>query len=356
VFIEQPPGFSHPTLSSHVYHLHKSIYGLKQAPRAWYTRLSDYLISLGFRASNADPSLFTLLNSEFKIRDLGSVHYFLGIEVTKTAMGLMLSQHKYTLDIIQRAGMSLCKGVDTPASSSSKPLLSLDTQYSDPTRYRQIVGALQYLTFTRSDICYPVNKVCHFMHSLTDGHWSLVKRIVRYLQGTTSYGLHITRGSSLSLHGFIDADWANSLDDRKSTGGYLVYLGRTLISWKSGKQCIVAHSSTKAEYKALADGTTEILRIRALLSDLHFSSDPTTILWCDNLGATYLSVNPIFHARTKHVEVDYHFVRDRVAKKDIEVQFISSKDQLADVLTKPLPHASFTYCRSKLHVDSPPSA
>jgi len=166
--MKQPPGFSHPTLSSHVCRLHKSIYGLKQAPRAWYTRLSDYLISLGFRASNADTSLFiysaghdliyllvyvddllltgnnstllchliTLLNSEFKIRDLGFVHYFLGIEVTKTAIGLMLSHHKYTPDIIQRAGMSLCKAVDTPASSSSKLLLTSDTRYSDPTRYR----------------------------------------------------------------------------------------------------------------------------------------------------------------------------------------------------------------------------
>jgi histone deacetylase 1/2 len=118
----------------------------------------------------------------------------------------------------------------------------------------------------------------------------------------------------------------------------------------------VARSSTEAEYKALADGTAEILWIWALLSDLHFSSDPMTILWCDNLGATYLSANPIFHARTKHVEVDYHFVRDRVAKKEIAVRFISSQDQLVDVLTKPLPHTSFTYFRSKLHVDSPPSA
>jgi hypothetical protein len=252
--------------------------------------------------------------------------------------------------------MSLCKDADTPASSSSKLLLTSNTLYSDPTRYRQIIGALQYLTFTRPDICYAVNKVCQFMHSPTDGHWSLVKRIVRYLQGTTSYGLHITRGSSLSLHGFTDADWAGSLDDKKSTGGYLVYLGSTPISWKFGKQRTVARSSTEAEYKALADGTAEILWIRALLSDLHFSSDPMTILWCDNLGATYLSVNPIFHARTKHVEVDYHFVRDRVAKKEIVVRFISSQDQLADVLTKPLPHASFTYFRSKLHVDSPSSA
>ncbi|XP_073268322.1 uncharacterized protein [Populus alba] len=175
-------------------------------------------------------------------------------------------------------------------------------------------------------------------------------------EATASYGLHITRDSSLSLHGFTDADWAGSIDDRKSTGGYLVYLGSTPISWKSGKQRTVARSSTEAEYKALADGTAEILWIRSLLSELRLPFSPSTTLWCDNLGATFLSANPVFHARTKHVEVDYHFVRDRVAKKEIQVQFISSQDQLADVLTKPLPLVSFGFFRSKLRVESPPSA
>jgi len=183
----------------------------------------------------------------------------------------------------------------------------------------------------------------------------VVKCILRYLQDTTSYGLHITRDSSLSLHGFTDADWAGSIDDRKSTGGYLVYLGATPISWKSGKQRTAARSSTEAEYKALADGTAEILWICSLLSELHFPSSSMTTLWCDNLEATFLSLNPIFHARTKHVEVDYHFVRDHVAKQEIQVRFISSKDQLADVLTKRLPPVSFALFRSKLRVESPPS-
>jgi hypothetical protein len=160
----------------------------------------------------------------------------------------------------------------------------------------------------------------------------------------------------LTLHGFTDADWAGSIDDQKSTGGYLVYLGSTPISWKSGKQRTVARSSTEAEYKALADGTAEILWIRSLLAELRISTSSMTTLWCDNLGATFLSANPVFHARTKHVEVDYHFVCDRVAKREIQVRFISSKDQLADVLTKPLPPVSFAYFRSKLRVESPPSA
>jgi len=252
--------------------------------------------------------------------------------------------------------MTSCKPVDTPLSASSKLRLIPGTLYSDPTRYRQIVEALQYLTFTRPNICYAVNKVCQFMHAPTKDHWSAIKRILRYLQATATYSLHITRDSSLSLHGFTDADWAGSIDDRKSTSGYLVYLGSTPISWKSGKQRIVARSSTEAEYKALADGTAEILWIRSLLTELRVPSSTVTTLWCDNLRATFLFTNPVFHAHTKHVEIDYHFVRDRVTKQEIQVRFISSKDQLTDVLTKPLPPVSFAYFRSKLRVESPPSA
>jgi hypothetical protein len=148
------------------------------------------------------------------------------------------------------------------------------------------------------------------MHAPTESHWAVVKRILRYLKGTSSFGLHLTHGSSLSLHGFTDADWARSIDDQKSTGGYIVFYGTTPISWKSGKQRTVARSSTEAEYKALVDGTTEVLWLRYLLTNLYFSPSSATTIWCDNLGAIYLFVNPVFHARTKYVEVDYHFVRD----------------------------------------------
>ncbi|KAJ6733370.1 hypothetical protein OIU74_005177 [Salix koriyanagi] len=284
VYMQQPPGFVNTALPTHVCRLHKSLYGLKQAPRAWYMRLYDFLMTIGFRASKSE-------------------NYF-----------------------------------------------------RDTTRFRQIVGALQYLTFTRPDICYAINKVCQFMHAPTEDHWAAVKHILRYLKGTSSFGLHLTRDPTLTLHGYTDADWAGSVEDQKSTGGYIVFLGTTPISWKSGKQRTVARSSTEAEYKALADGTAEVLWLRYLLTDLCVSPSSATTIWCDNLGATYLSANPIFHARTKHVEVDYHFVRDRVTKKEIQIRFIPSKDQLADVLTKPLATTVFTSLRSKLHVDHPPSA
>ena len=190
----------------------------------------------------------------------------------------------------------------------------------------------------------------------TDFHWAAVKRILRYLKETASYGFHITRGTSFALHGFTDVDWVGSIDDRKSMSGYLVFFGQTPISWKSGKQHTVARSSTEAKYKALADGTAEVIWLQYLLTDLQVPSISAPTIWCDNLGAIYLSANPIFHARTKHVEVDYHFVRDRVAKKEIQIRFIRSRDQLANVFTKPLSAASFTAFRFKLWVDPPPSA
>ena len=240
---------------------------------------------------------------------MGNAHYFQGVEVTPTSMGLILSQHKYVLDILCRAGMSLCRPIDTPASSF-KIDLRFSELFSDLTRFQQIIGALQYLTFTRPDICYVVNKVCQFMHAPTESHWLAIKCILRYLKGTSSFGLHITCGFSSSLHGFLDADWPQSVVDHKYTSGYIFFLGTTPISWKSSKQRTVARSFAEAKYKALANGTAEVLWLRYLLSDLCFSPSFVTTIWCDNLGTTYLSANPIFHARTKHVEVDYHFIHD----------------------------------------------
>ncbi|KAJ6868776.1 hypothetical protein NC651_033766 [Populus alba x Populus x berolinensis] len=171
----------------------------------------------------------------------------------------------------------------------------------------------KYLTFIRLDICYAVNKVCQFMHALTKCHWAAVKYILKYLKGISSFSPHLARGSSLSFHFIL----SNNIDDQKSIGGYIVFFGTITISWKSDKQHTVARFSTEVKFKDLVDGTTEVLWLHYLLLDLCFPLSSVTTIWCDNLGATYLFANLFFHARTKYVEVNYHFVHDLVAQNEI---------------------------------------
>jgi len=252
--------------------------------------------------------------------------------------GILLSQGKYRNDILRRTGMLNCKLCSTPMTTTEKLSAYVGTPLSgdDVTRYRSVVGALQYLTLTRPDISFAVNKVCQFLHAPTTDHWTAVKRILRYIKHTLHMGLKITKSMSTLVSGFSDADWAGCIDDRRSTSGFAIYLGRNLVSWSARKQPTVARSSTEAEYKAMANATAEIIWIQSLLQELDIRSPPAAVLWCDNLGATYLSANPIFHARTKHIEIDYHFVRERVADKKLHIRFISTGDQIADGLTKPL--------------------
>ena len=286
----------------------------------------------------ATAALLQDLREEFALKDLGDLHYFLGIEVSKVREGIVLSQGKYANELLQRVGMTQCKPVSTPLSTSEK--LSLHDGSSlgpeDATRYRSIVGALQYLTLTRPDIASSVNKVCQFLHAPTTVHCAAVKRILRYIKQCTQVGIKIHRSTSTLVSGFSDADWAGSADDRKSTGGFAVFLGSNLVSWSSRKQNTVSRSSTESEYKAVANATAEMMWVQTLLRELGVNSPNAARLWCDNLGAKYLSSNPIFHARTKHIEVDFHFVREQVLQKPLEIEYVPTGDQVADGFTKAL--------------------
>jgi histone deacetylase 1/2 len=369
--MRQPLGYEDKKFPGYVCKLDKALYGLKQAPRAWYSRLSTKLQMLGFKASRADTSLFFLkkgslvmfvlvyvddiivassipsatsallkkLNEDFALKDLGDLHYFLGIEVSKVRDGILLTQEKYDNDILERVGMTQCKPVTSPLSTSEKLSRHEGSPLGpkDATNYRSVVGALQYLTLTRPDISFAVNKVCQFLHAPTTSHWAAVKRILRYLKQSTKFGLKIGKSPSVLVSAFSDADWAGCLDDRRSTGGFAVFLGSNLVSWSARKQATVSRSSTEAEYKAVANATAEIMWIQTLLMELGIRAPRAAKLWCDNIGAKYLSANPVFHARTKHIEVDYHFVRERVARKLLDIEYVSTKDQVADGFTKPLP-------------------
>jgi hypothetical protein len=382
VYMTQPPGFVHASYPNHVCHLHKALYGLKQAPRAWFSRLSTRLLQLSFHGCKSDTSLFIYrtqaeliffliyvddiivtgpnsssinsllshLQQDFAVKDLGPLNFFLGVEAIKSDHSFYLSQRRYISDLLRKTNMHEAKPISSPMASSTSLSKFQGTPLSDPSSYRSTVGSLQYLSLTRPDIAFAVNKICQFMTNPTDLHWSAVKRILRYLKHTSHHSLFLHKDSNFTIQTFSDADWASSPDDRRSTSGYCLFLGRNLISWSSRKQRTVSRSSTKSEYRAIAHASAELVWLRSLLTELGVSSSSTPVLWCDNIGATYLTANPLFHARTKHIEIDFHFVRDLVSSKTVSVQFISSKDQVADTFTKPLPTAQFNSLRANLNV------
>jgi histone deacetylase 1/2 len=214
--------------------------------------------------------LVTSLSDTFPIKDLGVLDYFLGLEATYTSGGMTLTQRKYALDLLHRVSMENCKSTSTPLAATEP--LARDTGSplgpEDSFRYRSIVGGLQYLTLTRPDIAFAVNKVCQFLSQPTEVHWEAVKRILRYVKGTLDTGLTIHKSPSVGISIFTDADWAGCVDDRRSTGGFAIFVGSNLVSWSSKKQPTVSRSSTEAEYKALANGAAEAIWVESLLKEL----------------------------------------------------------------------------------------
>jgi histone deacetylase 1/2 len=282
----------------------------------------------------ATTGLLHELKKDFALKDLGELHYFLGMEVTKVRDGIILSQDKYASDLLKKVNMSSCKPASTPILTSAK--LSAPLGPNDARNYRSVVGALKNLTLTRPDISFAVNKVCQLLHAPTEVHWSAVKRILRYVKANTKIGLRVSRCKSLLVSGFSDADWAGSLDDRRSAAGFAIFLGSNLVSWSARKQATVSRSSIEAEYKAVANATKEIMWIQILLKEIGVQAPKVGKLWCDDLGAKYLSSNPVFHAITKHIEIDYHFVRERVMRTLLQIDFVPRGDQVADGSTKPI--------------------
>ncbi|KAL9287499.1 putative RNA-directed DNA polymerase [Arabidopsis thaliana] len=265
-------------------------------------------------------------------------------------------QRRYVLDLLTKTNMLDAKPVSTPMSTTPKLTLTSGTPIDNPGEYRQILGSLQYLGFTRPDIAFAVNRLSQFMHKPTDLHWQAMKRVLRYLAGTPSAGIFLRAKTPLTLHGYSDADWAGDNEDYVSTNAYIIYLGGNPISWTSKKQRGVARSSTEAEYRAVANAGSELRWLISLLTELGVPLLITPVIYCDNVGATYLSANPVFHSRMKHIALDYHFIRDNVQAGILRVAHVSTKDQLADSLTKPLSRQRFTELNRKIGViPLPPS-
>ncbi|RVW55533.1 Retrovirus-related Pol polyprotein from transposon RE2 [Vitis vinifera] len=329
--------------------LRRSLYGLKQSPRAWFSRFSSVVQEFGMLRSTADHSVFYHHNSlgqciylvvyvddivitgsdqdgiqklkqhlftHFQTKDLGKLKYFLGIEIAQSSSGVVLSQRKYALDILEETGMLDCKPVDTPMDPNVKLVPGQGEPLGDPGRYRRLVGKLNYLTITRPDISFPVSVVSQFLQSPCDSHWDAVIRILRYIKSTPGQGVLYQNRGHTQVVGYTDADWAGSPTDRRSTS--------------------VARSSAEAEYRAMALATCELIWLRHLLQELRFGKDEQMKLICDNQAALHIASNPVFHERTKHIEVDCHFIREKIASGCIATSFVNSNDQLADIFTKSL--------------------
>lgn len=243
------------------------------------------------------------LASKFDMKDLGLLYYFLGLEVRQHTNKIILNQGKYTLDILKRFGMLESKPMKTPMETTLQNLKEAikDSENVDPTLYRQIIGSLMYLVNTRLDICYAINGLCQFMCEPKQVHLVATKHILRYLRSTIEYGLKYTN-VELNLSGYIDSDWARNSLDRKSTSGCCFTLGSTMISWFNSKQLSVAQSSTEVEYIAASMGAREAISLRKLLVGLFGKHLPPTI-YCDNQSCIKLSLNPLFHNRSKHIEI-----------------------------------------------------
>ncbi|KAK9067609.1 hypothetical protein SSX86_011720 [Deinandra increscens subsp. villosa] len=358
VFMEQPPGYEDSQYPNHVCKLSKALYGLKQAPRAWFHRLSSFLLTHGFTCSRADSSLFVYtrdkcimyllvyvddliltgsnekviatfiatLNREFAIKDLGDLNYFLGLEVAYTDDGLFLTQSKYATDILRRAGLLESKPASTPLAPHAT-FTSHGPLFNDPSLYRSLVGALQYLTITRPDLSYAVNQVSQFLHAPTIVHFEAVKRILRYVKGTIPFGLTFTCPRHNSILGYSDADWARCIETRRSTYGYSIFLGGNLVSWSAKKQPTVSRSSCESEYRAMANTAAEIIWITHLLQELHALPPDRPTLLCDNKSAIFMSQNPVSHKRAKHIDLDYHFIRELVTSGKLHTKFVPTNLQ-----------------------------
>ncbi|GKA34368.1 putative RNA-directed DNA polymerase [Tanacetum coccineum] len=298
-----------------------------------------------------------VLSTEFELKDLGSLKYFLGIEVARSKQGISMSQRKYVLDLLAETGMLNCRPVDTPIETNHHLEIVPNQTPANRDRYQKLVGKLIYLSHTRPDIAYAVSVVSRFMHAPSKRHMNAVYRILRYLKSSPGKGLFFGKNQDHQVSGFTDADWAGDRSDGKSTSGYFTFVGGNLVTWRSKKQKVVSRSSAEAEFRGMVHGVCELLWIKRILRDLWISLMSPMKLQCDNESAVKIAHNPVQHDRTKHVEIDRHFIKDHLERKTVELPHVNTKEQLADMLTKAVCGRVFHSSLDKLgmiDIHSPP--
>jgi hypothetical protein len=286
----------------------------------------------------------------FSMTDLGKMKFFLGIEVNQTDNGIFIHQNKYANEILVKFGMENCNKVCSPIVPGCKLTKNEEGKAADNKWYKQVVGSLMYMLATRPDLAYSVCLIARFMERPTEVHVAAVKRIIRYLKGSTGYGILYKKQTDeeIQMYGWTDSDYAGDLDDRKSTSGYVFKLGNGIISWSSKKQPIVTLSTTEAEFVAAASCACQGIWLRNILEHVKIGQSNKTVIYCDNSSSIKLSKNPIMHGRCKHIDVRFHFLRDLTKDGIIELVFCKSEDQLADIMTKPLKLDTFCNIRNDL--------
>lgn len=287
------------------------------------------------------------------LKDLGSAKYYLGIEIHRTTEGMYLSQRKYILDILQETGLVGAKPSDVPLPKGTMYSVDDGNLLADPAPYRRLLGKLLYLNCTRPDISFAVNHLSQFVQKPCENHWEGALQIVRYLKGSLHYCLHYTATSNLQIKAYSDADWGSCKITRRSVTGYCVYMDSNLISWRTKKQHTVSRSSAESEYRGLAAVVCELLWISYLLKDFWIVLKNPIPLWCDSNAAIHIATNPVFHDRTKHIEIDCHLVRDKLKSGFIELRHVYSSQQPADILTKNLASPMFSHLLPKLSLVLP---
>jgi len=382
VFVEQPKGFEVEEESSKVYKLKKALYGLKQAPRAWYSRIEEFFGKEGFEKCYCEHTLFVKkersdflvvsvyvddliytgssmemiegfknsMMEEFAMTDLGKMKYFLGVEVIQDERGIFINQRKYAAEIIKKYGMEGCNSVKNPIVPGQKLTKAGAGDVVDPTKFKQLIGSLRYLTTTRPDLIFSVNLVSRYMESPNEQHLLAVKRILRYVQGTLDLGIQYERGGATELVGFVDSDYAGDVDDRKSTSGYVFMLGGGAIAWASKKQPIVTLSTTEAEFVSASYGACQAVWLRNVLEEIGCRQEGGTLVFCDNSSTIKLSKNPVLHGRSKHIHVRYHFLRELVKEGTIRLDYCTTTDQVADIMTKAVKREVFEELRERMGV------
>ena len=266
---------------------------------------------------------------------MGPLHYFLGLQITRSSKGLFLTQTKYAQDLLLKLQMHSSKPARSPCAPHLRLVPNESSFLSNPHEYRSLVGSLHYLTFTRPDLSFVVHQVFQFMSFPTNIRLTVAKHILRYINGTLNFGILLQPGP-ISLSAFSNSDWAGDPFDRHSTAAFIAYLGYNPITWSAKKQDTVSRSSTESEYRALAFYCCGACWLRQVLQNLGIFLPSAPKLWCDNVFALAIASNPVFYARIKHLEVDYHFVCEKVLHRILQIKYIATGDQLAEIFTKSL--------------------